>query len=74
MSGLYAKEMTLKNIFSLGIVAAGLFFCLGCGEGKPPSTEAETKQLYESEDYEQQMMGEMTGSDTTSEGSDTTSE
>lgn len=51
------KEMTLKNFLSFGIVAASLFFCVGCGGGKAPSTEAETEKLYESPEYEKEMMG-----------------
>jgi hypothetical protein len=54
---LFAKEFTLRNIFSFGLLAAILFFCPGCGESKPPSTEAETEQLYESSEYEKEMMG-----------------
>ena len=51
----------MKNLLGVGVVLAGLLLCLGCGESKPPSTEAETKQLYESPDYEKQMMGQMSG-------------
>ena len=51
----------MKNLLSLGVVFAGLLLCLGCGESKPPSTEAETETLYESPDYEKQMMGQMSG-------------
>jgi hypothetical protein len=56
------RRLALKGIYSFGVLAASLFFCLGCSE-KPVSTEAETKQLYESPEYEKQMMGEMTGGD-----------
>jgi hypothetical protein len=42
-------------------VLAGLLFCLGCDGSKPVSTEAETKKLYESPEYEKQMMGKMSG-------------
>ena len=60
-SDIFAKERTLKAIFSFGILAASLFVCVGCGGPKPVSTETETKQLYESPEYEKQMMGEMSG-------------
>ncbi|HUG71473.1 MAG TPA: hypothetical protein VMM76_27255 [Pirellulaceae bacterium] len=51
----------MKGILSFGVLAAGLFFCLGCSESKPVSTEAETKAVYENQEYEKQMMGEMSG-------------
>jgi hypothetical protein len=51
----------LKNLLCLGVLAVGLLSCLGCGESKPASTEAEAEKLNESPDYEKQMMGEMTG-------------
>ncbi len=51
----------MKDLFRVGILAAGLIFCLGCGGGAPAEVEAETQELYESDDYEQQMTGEMSG-------------
>jgi hypothetical protein len=52
----------VKYFLRFGFLVMGLAFCLGCGDGGPaPSTEAETEELYESEDYEKQMLGEMGG-------------
>ena len=65
---LFAKELTVKDMLRFGFLAAGLLFCFGCGGGEAPSTEAETQQLYDSPDYEEQMMG------ATSEGGGTSEE
>lgn len=54
----------MKVLLSFALLLTSLAFCIGCGE-KPVSTEKEEKELYESPDYEKQMMGEMTGSEDT---------
>jgi len=55
----FAKESAVKTMFRFAVLSASLLFCLGCGEPAPTGTDAETEQLYESEEYEQQMMGQM---------------
>ncbi|HRX77833.1 MAG: hypothetical protein H6821_14975 [Planctomycetaceae bacterium] len=55
----------MNRTFRFGVMLASLVFCFGCDSGPPPSTEAETKAMNESAEYEKQMMGEMSGTDTT---------
>jgi hypothetical protein len=58
----FAKELAVKTLLSCGVLAASLLFCLGCGgSSTSPEVQKETEELYESEDYEKQMMGEMGG-------------
>ena len=56
-----AKEFAVKTLFRFGVLAASMFLFLGCGPGAPESTEDETKELYESSEYENEMMDAMGG-------------
>ncbi len=51
----------MNYLLRFGIMALGLFLFVGCSPEVPESTEAETKELYNSAEYEAEMMGTMGG-------------